>query len=47
MATAKTLPKMINGVAVDDLLTTIDAVKDSPPIAKFKFRIRNRWAGGA
>ena len=47
MATAKTLPKRINGVAVDDLLTTIDAVKDSPSIAKFKFRIRNQWAGAA
>jgi uncharacterized OsmC-like protein len=47
MATAKTLPKKINGVAVDDLFTTIDAVRSSPSIAKFKFRIRNQWGGAA
>lgn len=47
MATAKILPKMINGVAVDDLVTTIDAIKTTPSIAKFKFRIRNQWDGAA
>ena len=47
MATAKSLPKRINGVAVDDLFTTIDAVRHSPSIAKFKFRIRNQWGGAA
>jgi uncharacterized OsmC-like protein len=52
MATVKTvpnatLPNMINGVNVDDLLTTIESVKASPSIAKFKFRIRNQWAGGS
>jgi OsmC-like protein len=44
MATA-TLPKTINGVAVDDLFTTIDAIKTTPSIAKFKFRIQNQWEG--
>jgi uncharacterized OsmC-like protein len=47
MATARTLPRRINGIAIDDLLMTIDAIKDSPSIAKFKFRIRNQWAGAA
>jgi len=47
MATAKTLPKLVNGVPVDDLFTTIDAVKATPSIAKFKFRIRNQWVDSA
>jgi uncharacterized OsmC-like protein len=42
-ATAKMLAKTINGVAVDDLFKTVDAVKATPAIAKFKFRIRNQW----
>ena len=36
-------PKTVNGVAVDDLFKTIDVIKTTPSIAKFKFRIRNRW----
>ena len=47
MATAKTLPKMINGVAVDDLFATIDAIKATPSTAKFNFRIRNQWYDAA
>jgi hypothetical protein len=38
--------KVINGVAVNDLFSTIDAVKATPGIAKFKFRIRNQWLDG-
>jgi len=45
MATAQQLPTIVNGVNVDNLLTTIDAIKASPAIAKFKFRIQNRWEG--
>lgn len=45
MATAQKLPKIINGVNVDDLFTTIDAIKATPAIAKFKFRIHNQWHG--
>jgi uncharacterized OsmC-like protein len=45
MATAQKLPKIINGVNVDDLFTTIDAIKATPAIAKFKFRIHNQWQG--
>ena len=47
MATAQTLRTVINGVPVDDLFTTIDAIKATPSIAKFKFRIRNQWGGAA
>src|SRR5215469_2453350 len=43
MATAQPLPKVVNGVNVDSLFTTIDAIKASPSIAKFKFRIQNKW----
>ena len=45
-ANVSALPKIVNGVAVDDLFTTIDAIKASPRIAKFIFRVRNQWADG-
>ena len=35
-----------NGVDVDELFGTIDAVKNAPVIAKFKFRARNQWIDG-
>jgi uncharacterized OsmC-like protein len=43
MATAQKLPRIINGVNVNDLFTTIDAIKATPTIAKFNFRIHNEW----
>jgi uncharacterized OsmC-like protein len=44
MSTATATPaKMVNGVPVNDLFNTIDAIKATPSIAKFKFRIRNQW----
>ena len=45
MVTAQQVPTIVNGVNVDNLFTTIDAIKSSPAIAKFKFRIQNRWEG--
>ncbi len=39
-------PKAVNGVNVDELFRTIDAVKKTPVIAKFKFRASNKWIGG-
>ena len=36
----------INGVNVDELFGTIDAVKKTPVIAKFKFRAENQWING-
>ena len=36
----------VNGVNVDELFKTIDAIKATPGIAKFKFRIANEWLGG-
>jgi len=38
--------KMINGVKVDELYGTIDAVKKAPVIAKFRFRAENQWQDG-
>jgi len=47
MATAQKLPRIINGVNVNDLFTTIDTIKAAPAIAKFRFRIRNQWVGAS
>jgi uncharacterized OsmC-like protein len=38
--------KKMNGIDVDQLLGTIEAVKQKPDIAKFKFRATNQWLGG-
>ena len=35
--------KIINGVKVNELFGTIEAVKKAPVIAKFKFRANNQW----
>ncbi len=42
-AATQVLENTVNGVAVDDLFKTVDAIKATPSIAKFKFRIRNQW----
>lgn len=47
MVTVQKLPTIVNGVNVDNLFTTVDAIKSSPSIAKFKFQIQNRWEGGS
>jgi uncharacterized OsmC-like protein len=38
--------KMVNGVDVDQLLATVEAIKGAPDIAKFRFRVRNEWING-
>lgn len=38
--------KIVNGVNVDDLTATIEAIKKDPEIAFFKFRAKNRWVDG-
>ncbi|MFD1095447.1 OsmC family protein [Salegentibacter chungangensis] len=35
-----------NGVNVDQLMQTIDLVKEDPEIAKFQFRAETEWLGG-
>src|SRR5574338_1269087 len=36
----------LNGVDVDRLFETINAIKQIPRLADFKFRLRNRWING-
>ena len=43
MTTTPSLSTIINGVNVENLFATIDSIKASPAIAKFKFRIENQW----
>lgn len=38
--------ELVNGVRVDELFRTIDAIKGTPAIAKFKFRVNNKWVNG-
>jgi len=35
-----------NGVNVDQLVGTINAIKDNPDLAQFKFRATNSWVSG-
>jgi uncharacterized OsmC-like protein len=42
-ATAPIVAKTVNGVSVNDLFQTVNAIKAEPSIAKFNFRIRNQW----
>jgi uncharacterized OsmC-like protein len=42
-ATAQLLEGTVNGVAVDELAKTVAAIKATPSIAKFNFRIHNQW----
>jgi uncharacterized OsmC-like protein len=36
----------VNGVNLTRLTDTIEAVKATPEVARFRFRIQNRWIGG-
>ena len=38
--------KVLNGVNVDQVLSTIDRIKEKPEIANFSFRARNSWVSG-
>ena len=46
-AAVSVLSNKVNGVAVEDLSNTVDAIKATPAIAKFKFRSRNQWVDGS
>lgn len=47
MPVAEKASSGINGVAVDQLFATVEAVKNTPSIAKFKFQITNQWNTGS
>jgi uncharacterized OsmC-like protein len=42
----ETTINIVNGVDVDRLVKTIEAVKADPELATFKFRISNNWVDG-
>jgi len=42
----ETAPQVINGVDVSKLHGTIEAIKQTPSLATFRFRTVNRWQGG-
>jgi uncharacterized OsmC-like protein len=41
------MSKVRNSVNVDQLIGTIDAIKDNPEQAHFHFRVMNEWVSGA
>jgi uncharacterized OsmC-like protein len=38
--------KQVNGVNVTQLMATVEAIKDTPSLAQFRFRAKNRWMDG-
>jgi hypothetical protein len=38
--------RIVNGVNVDRLFGTIHAIKDTPGLARFRFRAQNTWVNG-
>jgi uncharacterized OsmC-like protein len=47
MTQAMQEPRIRNGVNVDQLFGTLDAIKEQPGLATFQFRATNKWMGGA
>ena len=48
MSPTETITETVrNGVDTATLFATLDAIKAQPEIAKFRFRARNQWIGGA
>ena len=41
-----TQEKVVNGVNIDQLVRTINLIKEKPEIAQFKFRATNKWIDG-
>lgn len=42
----QTLQRDVNGVQVDRLFDTIEAIRETPNLADFKFRLSNEWLTG-
>jgi uncharacterized OsmC-like protein len=47
MTQAMQEPRIRNGVNVDTLFGTLDAIKAQPELARFQFRATNKWMGGS
>jgi hypothetical protein len=43
---ATTAQRIVNGVNVGDVENTVNAIKNKADIAKFKFRLHNKWIDG-
>jgi len=41
-----TTKQPLNGVNVEQLMQTVNAIEDDPTLAKFEFRARNQWLNG-
>ncbi len=39
-------PEVLNGIDLKKLFTSVDALKSNPELARFKFRLHNRWIDG-
>ena len=39
--------KTLNGLNTTQLYQTVETIKKQPEIAKFEFRVKNKWIGGA
>jgi uncharacterized OsmC-like protein len=46
MTTQIKCSSLVNGVELNRLIDTIEAVKADPQVASFRFRIQNRWIDG-
>jgi len=44
--TTPVVENIVNGVSVDSLSKTVGAIKATPALAKFNFRVRNQWVDG-
>ena len=44
--TTATQTTVINGVRTEELFKTMDAIREAPAIAKFNFKLQNKWEGG-
>lgn len=41
-----TSEKIVNGVNVESIERTVEAIRANPDLARCRFRLRNRWVGG-
>jgi uncharacterized OsmC-like protein len=42
----KTVTQQVNGFKSEDIQSTVQAIQLNPEIAKFEFRVRNKWMSG-
>jgi uncharacterized OsmC-like protein len=47
VTSATTEPTIRNGVNIEQMYGTLDAIKAQPGLARFQFRVSNRWMGGS